>query len=1257
MDELKSWKEFELINKDNIKEAFQRMCTYLFCYTYHVKELSEEPNHPGIETYPIEFRKKKYGFQCKHFENNVSYEQIKSSVSSLLKSKYKNEIDFFVLYCNKDLSDCSSLRQIRKDLKDNNISLKIVSNNEILRQISTKKYYIIYNLFFKQSLLFDNYQFDVVKDEEIESVIKCTFIDLKLSEIKVSEFECDKINNKVALIEGYAGSGKSVAMYYIYRKMFMLDKDIFFQASHLTTKREFGVFVDFKIHKHDCKKEIMSLVSQAERYFDNHKLIIFFDGFDEVSDEFAQEFSVFLSKLCSKSIIERVLISCRSLSLKKHYLIHELSDLTVYKINALTEQEKRDYAIAKLGDDYTRFSDLLEKDTLIKNVDDPLCLGYVIENITRIKSSSDVFEVIKMSIERKIGNKIPTVLEPQTANVFSFLGDLAFKMYVGNTTDSISLPLLHQLIDIHFPKLTYEQINTLITALESAEIINECDIGIVFKHKRIYEFFLIDRIFQEYLNDINILQKVNIFKEEDLFEKLFLQKLERSIQKTHSLSLIAEYHLFKTYMNENNKFGADENSIMHSDFSVDAICSFDDQTIIDLLESNSKIRKWVLRSINKNKSPIGCYEEQNEQLCLRILAGKDLKDYIEAIDPHEWMSDFDESQQMMDDYVNKEDDYLRKQLEKIKRYKRFSSQYDTAFSKVIEQAMILCDIKKRGDLILKLSEYELDCLCKTIFYPNLMVLLYDETVVNTIISKISSFYLNSMNSKIFLSFFDRLPQDDLKEIKQYLSMSRLIIDEYNIVFAQVHLNMSSSSQMELEIVIRDTIWLLENKLSCEEYADEVVSFFDFVRVNYGRHGKHFYISVFAMKFLASLLTDNEVTRRCLLKILKHKYLNTQLLAELKRAKPDLMKNLISKSMLSMALQKDLEVYSGIADKAERLFQISFIYSGVDYEKAVSYFYQGYSESVIRLLYSKDSSITPLLVNSYITVFSFLADAEKEKYLFELFDMINWSNRFTDDGVQFDSINSLAKTVYFADKDVFMRYLKWIQNSSYWDWEVAYSVLFTMLNNSADAESIWDVYSKYVQYHFDDENNERSELRFLLAMYIRSVGNDELRETIIHLIQDGEFKNNPVTLSWKEKQLFNTLCKDNQSVLQEPEKVSHMEDISIDLNHIKWEVESLEYWQRVIDDFLTNNKDIKEIITHIQKSNYPNVDGYYYDNWNDLLYAGLKNPYSREKFMDLLVENAGYCGFYCLIKAYRYDSELCVKLYKRYHQFCQLLTRL
>ncbi|MEE0875611.1 MAG: hypothetical protein UIH27_19480 [Ruminococcus sp.] len=599
MEELKSWNEFERINKDNIKDAFQRMCTYLFCYTYNVKELCEEPNHPGIETYPITFDNKRYGFQCKHFDNRVDYDQIKASVESLLKSKYKNKLDSFILYCNKDLSECDSLAKIKGDLSKNNITLIIVSNNEILRLISTNKYYVIYYLFFKRSSLFDSYQFNTIQNSETDSIIKNRFIDIRLNGTKLTELEYKKIKGKVALIEGYAGSGKSVAMYYLYKKMANVDKDDFHKASFLSNAQTLFVFVDFKVHKHNCKSEIMSIVTEAETYFDTHKLVLFFDGFDEVTDEYAREFASFLSKLCGKSIIERVFISCRNISLKKHYLVHNLSDFEIFRIDALTAKDKLEYAQKVLGERFFLFSKIAESETLIKNVDDPLCFSYVIDNIESVQNSSDIFELIKLSIEKKI--KAPEMLEPQTVNFWGFIGELALRMFKSNTSDSITQSELYELIELFFPKFTYNEINKMTTAIKTAGIIIECDRGIVFKHKRVYEFFLIECIFQKYLVDITILDEVNIFKEEDLFENLFLKKLEQNIATTNSLNLIAEYGLFKTYLNENDCFVAADNSIMYCDYFADALCSFDDQTMIDLINSNSRIKNYFSEA-GENKS-------------------------------------------------------------------------------------------------------------------------------------------------------------------------------------------------------------------------------------------------------------------------------------------------------------------------------------------------------------------------------------------------------------------------------------------------------------------------------------------------------------------------------------------------------------------------------------------------------------------------------------------------------------------------------
>ena len=1259
MEELKSWNEFERINKDNIKDAFQRMCTYLFCYTYNVKELCEEPNHPGIETYPITFDNKRYGFQCKHFDNRVDYDQIKASVESLLKSKYKNKLDSFILYCNKDLSECDSLAKIKGDLSKNNITLIIVSNNEILRLISTNKYYVIYYLFFKRSSLFDSYQFNTIQNSETDSIIKNRFIDIRLNGTKLTELEYKKIKGKVALIEGYAGSGKSVAMYYLYKKMANVDKDDFHKASFLSNAQTLFVFVDFKVHKHNCKSEIMSIVTEAETYFDTHKLVLFFDGFDEVTDEYAREFASFLSKLCGKSIIERVFISCRNISLKKHYLVHNLSDFEIFRIDALTAKDKLEYAQKVLGERFFLFSKIAESETLIKNVDDPLCFSYVIDNIESVQNSSDIFELIKLSIEKKI--KAPEMLEPQTVNIWGFIGELALRMFKSNTSDSITQSELYELIELFFPKFTYNEINKMTTAIKTAGIIIECDRGIVFKHKRVYEYFLIECIFQKYLADITILDEVNIFKEEDLFENLFLNRLKQNIATTNSLSLISEYGLFKTYLNENECFGAAENSIMYSDYFVDALGSFDDQTIIDIIESNSRVKRFFSNTSGEYCPP-NDYGDRIIPFFQRIFSSDNLKEYFKGIIPKEFRASTGKQIVWLNSIEEKEGEYLNKSLELISGQMEFAYEYSENFAKIIEIAMNKCTIQNRGELIKKLSKEELDCLCKTIFSPNLMVLLYDENVVKTIISQIEALSLNSVNSKVFLLYYDRLSEDDRESLIPIIKKNDSFMAEYNLVFAQIHLKLYYASQIELESVIKDTVLLLDNKITCEEYAEEVFKSFEYTRIHNGKYGRQYRISVFAMRFLTSLLTNDEISKRCLIQFMKHRYLNVQLLASLKKSKPDLMRHVINKSIVFQAINNNLNVDSSIDSIVDTLFQKSFIYSDIDFEKSLYYYYLGYSESVIRLLYHKDSTITPLLVDCYLTVYDNLSVEDRKTYLFEILDMFDWTNKLTDDGVYSDSIASLAKKVFFDSKEDFLAYIDWLHSNANWEYnhEAAYNILFTMINNCADIDFIWEIYNEYVRYRFKDVAARERELRFLLTISNQSEMDSKIYEEANRLIKDGGFGELSVTLSWKEKTLFDILCENNHSVLRSIEGIhpsnEELHEFTIDIDNILWDSDSIDYWERLISHFISENADLSIITNHLQKEYYPNIYGHHHDNWNKLLFVGLTNEDSRDVFYNYFLKNSGYCGFYCLIRAFKDDREQSVMLYKRYHQFCKLLTR-
>ncbi len=1261
MEELKTWKEFEILHKDNIKDAFQRMCTYLFCYTYKVEELCEEPNHPGIETYPITFENKRYGFQCKHFKNKVDYNQIKDSVKSLLKSQYKSELDYFILYCNKDLSECDSLNEIRDSLSTNNIALIIVSNNEILRRISSNKYYVIYYLFFKRSLIFDNYQFNTIQNSDTDSILRDRFIDIRLNGTKISEFEVKKTSGKVALLEGYAGSGKSVAMYYLYKDMACIDKDDYHRASILSNVQTLYVYVDFKVHKHNCKNELLSIVSEAETHFETHRIVLFFDGYDELSDEYAREFASFLSGLCGKSIIERIFISCRSLSLKKHYLVHNLSDFEIYKIDPLTSEDKSEYAQKVLKERFYLFSKISESDTLIKNVDDPLCLSYVIDNIESVQSSSDIFELIKLSIEKKIKDSLPVMLNPQIVNLFNFIGELALKMYKGYTSDSITQLDLYELIELFFPKFSYNEMNKIATAIETAGIIIDCDRGIVFKHKRVYEFFLIECIFQKYLADITILDEVNIFKEEDLFENLFLKKLEQNIATTNSLNLIAEYGLFKTYLNENDCFVAADNSIMYCDYFADALCSFDDQTMIDLINSNSRIKNYFSEA-GENKSLSLEYSDRIIPFFSRIYTSKTLQEYFDDIIPKEIPTSDEARIFLLNSIEENAFAFLEKGMEIFRRQTAFSSEKDELFAKTIEFAMNKCATQNRKELILKLSKDELDSLCKTIFYPNLMVLLYDDNVVQTIISQMEALSLNSDDSKIFLLYFDRLSEDDYKSLIPIIQKNDSFMDKFNLVFAQIHLKLNNASQIELEAVIKDTVLLLDNKITCEEYVEEVFIGFEYIRIHNGKFGRQYKISVFAMRFLTSLLTNDEISKRCLKQFIKHKYLNIQLLSSLKKAKPELMCNVVNKRIVSQAINNNLNVDSSIDSIVDTLFQKSFIYSNIDFEKSLYYFYLGYSESVIRLMYHKDSTIAPLLVDCYLTVYDNLSGEERKTYLFDILDMFDWINRFTDDGVYSDSIASLAQKVFLESKEDFLSYIDWLHSNTYWEYnyEVAYNMLFTMIDNCADIDFIWEVYSKYVRYRFKDGAAREHELRFLLTISNLSEMYSEINEETKRLIKDGGFEELSVTLSWKEKTQFDILCENNHSVLRKIEGIhptnEEIQKYTVDIENILWDSNSINYWEQLISRFISENADLSIISNYLQKSYYPNLYGHHHDNWNKLLFVGLSNEDSREVFYDLFLKNAGYCGFYCLIRAFKDDSEQSVKLYKRYHQFCKLLTR-
>lgn len=78
------WRKFEIIN-EKYTDAFQTLCLHLFSRFVHSETIRADFNQVGLETEPVMYKGKFYGFQSKYFDKGMDYDQIKHSVVKALK--------------------------------------------------------------------------------------------------------------------------------------------------------------------------------------------------------------------------------------------------------------------------------------------------------------------------------------------------------------------------------------------------------------------------------------------------------------------------------------------------------------------------------------------------------------------------------------------------------------------------------------------------------------------------------------------------------------------------------------------------------------------------------------------------------------------------------------------------------------------------------------------------------------------------------------------------------------------------------------------------------------------------------------------------------------------------------------------------------------------------------------------------------------------------------------------------------------------
>lgn len=228
-----TWDSFNYINR-NKTGAFENLCRVLFLRT--IKRTGSDYqynyNQAGLEIEPILVKlgdeEKWVGAQCKYFvtENTSSqYKQILDSIELAIK-KYKGRLDCIYIYANTTLKPFCTDEEMAKTKKETPrikltkinrdiVKLVWIQQDNILDLVQDKKNVDLCRRYFSEEKEEDWIKRGV-SEEERTFLNSSELFDLKINNTPISNISSSIYENKVNLILGYAGTGKSILMKKLY---------------------------------------------------------------------------------------------------------------------------------------------------------------------------------------------------------------------------------------------------------------------------------------------------------------------------------------------------------------------------------------------------------------------------------------------------------------------------------------------------------------------------------------------------------------------------------------------------------------------------------------------------------------------------------------------------------------------------------------------------------------------------------------------------------------------------------------------------------------------------------------------------------------------------------------------------------------------------------------------------------------------------------------------------------------------------------
>lgn len=590
------WRKFEIIN-EKYTDAFQTLCLHLFSRFVHSQTIRADFNQVGLETEPVKYKGKFYGFQSKYFDKGMDYEQIKNSVLKALEH-YK-EIDIIKIYynCNARVSMSKTKKELDQYAKNFGVKLEWLGRESFELALSNKKNLDLCQLFFGMGRELE-YISDTVSAEKRDFLNSKGYLEL---ETVCQNYYFQNVralvsrlleSRSISVIKGLPGTGKSVLLEKIFTILGGRDCNFYDQIKVITENGYIPMLIKLKY----CSAVSLEQLIREKKWeykisSESYKIVYLFDGLDEISVEVAEKIVSYSQELLAQKATQKIIFTIRKASHNNAFFHGLIGEDDIYEITDLDERKIEIYFKNKEDKLKIELFNALRKNnqTLLHDIKDILLLTLLyntVENVSDTTNIYDLFLLKDMYCNRQGKLDDLDLPEPKNDSILEINKRVAYIMHI-NREVIISRKDFMDIFFSMFPRISYKSVNEIVNYMLDTYFENDIsDEVYAYEHRRYQEFYYILRLYELYMNKPYNLRTEEIFTNDEFFRMFFLPYLEKKCERERSIISLIEVNLLKTYLGMNPLWGADAPWYQYSDEFCYAVASQPEKTFYEIIEGD-----------------------------------------------------------------------------------------------------------------------------------------------------------------------------------------------------------------------------------------------------------------------------------------------------------------------------------------------------------------------------------------------------------------------------------------------------------------------------------------------------------------------------------------------------------------------------------------------------------------------------------------------------------------------------------------------